>query len=100
MFQPGKVLAIYTFSRWAILEEAERGVRKTMGYSTVSHFNLVHVDCHLAAVRQPRARDEWEEALLQNANTNCNRLLPLWGPGSGEAAYAACLTGITRALPR
>ena len=26
--------------------------RKTMGFSTVSHFNLVHVDCHLAAVRQ------------------------------------------------
>ena len=44
MFQPGKVLAIYTFSRWAILEEYERAVRKTMGYSTVSHFNLVHVD--------------------------------------------------------
>ena len=31
-----------------------------MGYSTVPHFNLVHVDCHLAAVRQ--ARDEWESS--------------------------------------
>jgi E3 ubiquitin-protein ligase UBR4 len=51
-FQPGKVLAIYTFTRRCALEEAEKGARKTMGFSTVSHFNLVHVDCHLAAVRQ------------------------------------------------
>lgn len=90
-FQPSKVLAIYTFTRRAPLEEAERGARKTMGFSTVSHFNLVHVDCHLAAVRQARARDEWESALLQNANTKCNGLLPLWGPGVTESAYAACL---------
>lgn len=90
-FQPSKVLAIYTFTRRSPLEEAERAVRKTMGFSTVSHFNLVHVDCHLAAVRQARARDEWESALLQNANTKCNGLLPLWGPGITESAYAACL---------
>ena len=90
-FQPGKVLAIYTFTRRAPVEEAERATRKTMGYSTVSHFNLVHVDCHLAAVRQARARDEWESAALQNANTKCNGLLPLWGPAITESAYAACL---------
>merc|ERR1719228_748970 len=90
-FQPGKVLAIYTFTRRAPLEEAERAVRKTMGFSTVSHFNLVHVDCHMAAVRQARTRDEWESALLQNANTKCNGLLPLWGPGVTESAFAACL---------
>merc|ERR1719411_1686640 len=90
-FQPGKVLAIYTFTRRTPLEDAERVVRKTMGFSTVSHFNLVHVDCHLAAVRQARARDEWESAALQNANTRCNGLLPLWGPAITESAYAACL---------
>merc|ERR1719445_1100875 len=91
-FQPNKVLAIYTFTRRSPLEEAEKTVsRKTMGYSTVSHFNLVHVDCHLAAVRQARARDEWESAALQNANTRCNGLLPLWGPAITESAFAACL---------
>ena len=90
-FQPGKVLAIYTFTRRAPLEEAERASRKSMGYSTVSHFNLVHVDCHLAAVRQARAREEWESAALQNANTKCNGLLPLFGPGISESAYASCL---------
>jgi E3 ubiquitin-protein ligase UBR4 len=29
-----------------------------MGYTTVTHFNLVHVDCHMAAVRLQRVRDE------------------------------------------
>jgi len=45
----------------------------------------------MAAVRQARTRDEWESALLQNANTRCNGLLPLWGPGVTESAFAASL---------
>ncbi|QQP38245.1 Protein purity of essencelike, partial [Caligus rogercresseyi] len=90
-FQPYKVLAIYTYTKDCPLEEFEPGSRKTLGYSTVTHFNLVHVDCHLAAVRQARSRDEWDSALLQNANTKCNGLLPLWGPQVAESAYASSL---------
>jgi len=29
--------------------------------------------------------------MLQNANTRCNGLLPLWGPQVSEAAFAACM---------
>lgn len=110
-FQPGRVLAIYTFSRRCQLEDLEAQLwygtpavssslsatsgssrpRKTLGYYTCSHFNVVHVECHLAAVRQARARDEWESAALQNANTRCNGLLPLWGPQVPESAFASCL---------
>jgi E3 ubiquitin-protein ligase UBR4 len=90
-FQPTKVLAIYTFTMPCHVEEAEPAARKTMGYTTVSHFNLVHVDCHSAAVRQARGRDEWESALLQNANTKCNGLMPLWGPSVPESTFASCL---------
>ena len=86
-FQPSKVLGIYTFTRPCSFDvyEAFAGAgggpasappfhghphsRRSMGYTTVSHFNLVHVDCHLAAVRLQRGRDEWESAMLQNANT-------------------------------
>lgn len=67
---------------------------KSHGYSTVSHFNVVHVDCHLAAVaavRHARGREEWESAALQNANTRCNGLLPLWGPQVPESVFASCL---------
>lgn len=74
-FQPGRVLAIYTFSRRCQLEDLEAQLwcgtsgassgaasaaagsrsRKTLGYYTVSHFNVVHVECHLAAVRLARS---------------------------------------------
>ena len=48
------------------------------------------LDCYLAAVMQARARDKWESALLQNDDTKCYGLLPLWGPRITESAYAAC----------
>ena len=42
-------------------------------------------------VRSQRGREEWESATLQNTNTKCNGLLPMWGPQVTEFAYAACL---------
>lgn len=75
----------------SIGSQAQGGGRKTVGYTTVSHFNVVHIDCHMSAVRLARARDEWESAALQNANTKCNGLLPLWGPQVAESAFASCL---------
>lgn len=71
--------------------KAQQQQRKTPGYTTVTHFNVVHVDCHMSAVRLARARDEWESAALQNANTKCNGLVPLWGPQVPESAFASCL---------
>lgn len=50
-FQPTKVLGIYTFTKRCIVEEHEVKARKTIGYSTVTHFNVVHFDCHMSAVR-------------------------------------------------
>ncbi|XP_077505275.1 E3 ubiquitin-protein ligase-like protein poe isoform X4 [Amblyomma americanum] len=90
-FQPGKLLGIYTFTKRCNLDDFEAKPRKTPGYSTVTHFNIVHVDCHMAAVRHARGRDEWESAALQNANTKCNGLLPLWGPQVPESQFASCL---------
>ncbi|XP_031761327.1 E3 ubiquitin-protein ligase UBR4 isoform X1 [Xenopus tropicalis] len=90
-FQPTKVLGIYTFTKRMNLEELENKSRKQQGYSTVSHFNIVHYDCHLAAVRLARGREEWDSAALQNANTKCNGLLPVWGPHVPESAFATCL---------
>lgn len=50
-FQPNKVLGIYTFTKRCLIEDFECKSRKTYGYSTVTHFNVVHVDCHMSAVR-------------------------------------------------
>ncbi|XP_043276539.1 protein purity of essence isoform X5 [Venturia canescens] len=90
-FKPSMVLGIYTFTKRCNVEEFETKQRKTVGYTTVTHFNVVHVDCHMSAVRLARARDEWESAALQNANTKCNGLLPLWGPQVPESTFASCL---------
>ncbi|KAK9874861.1 hypothetical protein WA026_005677 [Henosepilachna vigintioctopunctata] len=90
-YQPNKVLGIYTFTKRCNLDDFEAKPRKMVGYSTVTHFNIVHIDCHMNAVRLARARDEWESAALQNANTKCNGLLPLWGPQVAESAFASCL---------
>ncbi|XP_055380592.1 protein purity of essence [Condylostylus longicornis] len=90
--QPSKVLGIYTFTKKTNLEDFELKPRKTLGYTTVTHFNVVHVDCHTSAIRLSRGRDEWERASLQNANTRCNGLLPLWGPDVTESAFSTCMT--------
>ena len=51
-----QVLAIYTFSKRTYLDDFENKPRKSVGYSTVSHFNIIHVDCHTAAVRWDKTR--------------------------------------------
>ncbi|CAF1250057.1 unnamed protein product, partial [Adineta ricciae] len=98
---PNKVLAIYTFTKKVDIEPFEAKGRKTSGYSTVTHFNIIHIECHTSAIKQARSRDEWESALLQNANTRCNGLLPLWGPDVAEAQFTTALakydTNITEA---
>ncbi len=89
-YHPQKVLAIYTYSKKVDLEPLyEAKSRKTIGYSTVTHFNLVHIDCHTNAIRSARTcRDEWENAALQNANTKCNGILPIWGPDVTETVFS------------
>lgn len=90
--QPTKVLGIYTFTKRCSIEDYELKARKALGYNSVSHFNVVHIDCHTNAVRLARGRDEWESASLQNANTKCNGLLPLFGPEIPEANFTSCVT--------
>jgi len=45
------VLGIYTFTKRVNLDDGEAKPRRAQGYSTVSHFNVIHIECHLAAVR-------------------------------------------------
>jgi len=90
-FYPNKVLGIYTFTSRCVLDEFESKPRRSQGYTTVSHFNVIHIDCHIEAVRHARSRDEWESAELQNGNTKCNGLMPIWGPKISESSFASCL---------
>lgn len=117
------ILGMYSYTKRIVADAFDQRPRKTMAQSTVTHFNLVHFDCHHAAVmlvhlwtwssfsnffsayiilysllavtllpcRSARNRDEWESAMLHNANTKCNGLLPLWGSQVTEASFASCL---------
>ena len=54
-----QVLGVYTFTKRVNLDDGEAKPRRAQGYSTVSHFNVIHIECHLAAVRYdlPRSLD-------------------------------------------
>ena len=78
---PKKLLPISTFTTKLDLESFEAKSRKT------SDFNLIHLDCHSSVIKQARASDKWESALLQNANTRCNTLVSLWGPELPETRF-------------
>lgn len=62
-FQPGKVLGVYTYTKRCNIEEGETKPRKTVGYSTVTHFNVVHVDCHMNAVRYSTVQSTYTSQL-------------------------------------
>uniref|UniRef100_A0A7S1X4P1 E3 ubiquitin ligase UBR4 C-terminal domain-containing protein n=1 Tax=Tetraselmis chuii TaxID=63592 RepID=A0A7S1X4P1_9CHLO len=102
--QPSSLLGVYCFCKRTSAPPSRRsgtGVPSTRGgsgvqYSTVSHFNLIHISCHAAArradsaLRQPKR--EWEGATRRNGDTLCNNLLPVPGPKTSADAYAAAAT--------
>ena len=72
LFQPTKVLGIYTFTKRVALEDFENKPRKQQGYSTVSHFNIVHYDCHLAAVRYGDWHMQYSRCTLSHETKHAN----------------------------
>jgi E3 ubiquitin-protein ligase UBR4 len=64
-------------------------------YTTVSHFNVIHFQCHQEAKRADASlknpKKEWEGATLRNSETLCNNLFPLRGPAVPLAQYARCV---------
>ncbi|CAF1226286.1 unnamed protein product [Rotaria sordida] len=62
--------------------EAKR--RITSGYETVTHFNIIDIDCHGSPIKQARL------------NTRFNGLLPLWRPDVAEAQFTRALSSEDR----
>lgn len=83
---PEKVLGIYIFTKQCDVEEFETTPTKTIGHTTVSHFNIVHFDCHLAAINLTDD-DEWDAAQLHNTYTKCNGLLPIFAPENEKSDF-------------
>lgn len=93
--RPDDLLAVYCFCKALPAGDepgcTPPGYAHAQLFSTVSHFNLIHMSCHVAAkaadaaLRTPKR--EWEGAVLRNGEVLCNNLLPLRGPRVPETAY-------------
>ncbi|OVA16901.1 zinc finger protein [Macleaya cordata] len=94
--RPNDMLGIYSYSKRVNLGIGISGTsRGECVYTTVSHFNIIHFQCHLEAKRADAAlrnpKKEWEGATLRNNETLCNCLFPLRGPAVPMAQYVRCV---------
>ncbi|KAL9226491.1 hypothetical protein vseg_002298 [Gypsophila vaccaria] len=83
--RPNDLLGVYTYSKRVNLGASSSGsARGECVYTTVSHFNIIHFQCHQEAKRADAAlktpKKEWEGATLRNNETLCNALFPIRGP--------------------
>eukprot|EP01133_Synstelium_polycarpum_P011499 gene11499-13413_t len=95
-FKPDDVLGIYTYAKriplLPINETTATNVSSSgssssgvsYGYTTVTHFNIIHYFCHRDATKADKGmkvpKEEWEGAALRNQQTKCNNIFPIQGP--------------------
>ncbi|PHT91655.1 Auxin transport protein BIG [Capsicum annuum] len=90
--RPTDLLGVYTYSKRVNLGVGSSGnARGDCVYTTVSHFNIIHFQCHQEAKRADAAlknpKKEWDGAALRNNETLCNNLFPLRGPSVPIGQY-------------
>ncbi|XP_073003648.1 auxin transport protein BIG [Typha latifolia] len=90
--RPNDMLGIYSFSKRVNVGSINSGTgRGDCVYTTVSHFNIIHFQCHQEAKRADAAlknpKKEWEGATLRNNETLCNCIFPLRGPSVPLGQY-------------
>ncbi|PSR87753.1 Auxin transport protein like [Actinidia chinensis var. chinensis] len=90
--RPTDLLGVYCYSKRVNLGVGTSGsARGECVYTTVSHFNIIHYQCHQEAKRADAAlrnpKKEWDGATLRNNETLCNNLFPLRGPSVPVAQY-------------
>ncbi|EPS73190.1 hypothetical protein M569_01564, partial [Genlisea aurea] len=90
--RPTDLLGVYAYSKRVNLGVGTSGnSRADCVYTTVSHFNIIHFQCHNEAKRADAARKnpkkEWDGAALRNNETLCNNLFPVRGPSVPMGQY-------------
>ncbi|KAI5072138.1 hypothetical protein GOP47_0012244 [Adiantum capillus-veneris] len=93
---PSDMLGTYCYSKRVNLGiGTNHNTRAEWVYTTVSHFNVIHFQCHLEAKRADASlrnpKKEWDGAALRNNETLCNNLFPLRGPSVSLSQYARCV---------
>ncbi|XP_020396329.1 auxin transport protein BIG [Zea mays] len=94
--RPTDMLGVYAFSKRVNLGATSSGSgRGDCVYTTVSHFNIIHYQCHQEAKRADAAlknpKKEWDGATLRNNETLCNCIFPLRGPSVPLGQYTRCV---------
>lgn len=88
--RPTDLLGVYTYSKRVNLGTSGN-TRGDCVYTTVSHFNIIHFQCHQEAKRADAAlrnpKKEWDGAAIRNNETLCNNLFPLRGPSVPIGQY-------------
>ncbi|XP_051186441.1 auxin transport protein BIG [Lolium perenne] len=90
--RPTDMLGVYAFSKRVNLGATSSGSgRGDCVFTTVSHFNIIHYQCHQEAKRADAAlktpKKEWDGATLRNNETLCNCIFPLRGPSVPLGQY-------------
>ncbi|XP_051119264.1 auxin transport protein BIG [Andrographis paniculata] len=90
--RPTDLLGVYTYSKRVNLGVGGSGsARGDCVYTTVSHFNIIHFQCHQEAKRADAAlrnpKKEWDGAALRNNETLCNNLFPIRGSSVPMGQY-------------
>lgn len=94
--RPNDILGVYCYSKRVNLGSSSSvNSRGDWVYTTVSHFNIIHFQCHQEARRADAAlknpKKEWDGATLRNNETLCNCIFPLRGPAVPLAQYVRCV---------
>lgn len=95
--KPEQILGLYTYTKkLRIPDENQWMAGPTMtseinGFTTVTHFNSIHLTCHTAAAKADRQAkkpiQEWEGAQIRNSHTKCNGWFPIKGAKVSEGEY-------------
>lgn len=88
-FKPDELLGAYVYHYRVpmhsfLLTKAPTPSSECDGVMTITAFNVIHFQCHIAATHGERAKkqplSEWDAALVRNQMVHCNAILPLDGP--------------------
>ena len=93
--RPGEVMGVYVYSKRHAFREwtgPSSGLNSmSHGYTTVTHSNYIHFQCHAEIARVDRERQqpirEWDGAKTRNHMTLCNNLFPVFGGSINQGSY-------------
>ena len=98
-YKPKELLGVYVYTKPFMIKEEdfECPNKNTIGYSSVTHFNTIHLSCHGNAHRAEQSnrqpKGEWEGATIRNSHTKCNNWMPIRG---GEVTSEAFIQAINK----